>query len=168
MKCKNMKQMLLLAAFGFVLAIPAQAADVDTVFECIVKVAPEGQEPGAPPPPDDQTCIGLIADPCRKAGGDSEKCNARETKAWLAAIDSIQASSKSDYGKKQSATFEAGTAALLQNAVALCRAAAATSAWGSEAIAKDSDWVAFDSGDICVRQSVAQQALIVLTRRMGI
>ena len=153
---------------GLALIGPASASDTDIVFECVVKVAPEGQEPGAPPPPDDQTCIGLIANPCRDAGGDSAKCNTRETKAWLAAISSIQANAKNDYGKKQAAAFKAGTASLLQNAVSLCRAAAATSAWGSDDIANGNDPTSFDAGNTCVRKSVAQQALIVLTQRMGI
>ena len=143
-----MKKFLVAIIFGVVVAGPAIAGDVDTVFDCVVKVAPESVEPGAPPPPNDQTCIGLIANPCREAGGDSAQCNARETKAWLAAISSVQANAKNDYGRKQSAAFKAGTASLLQNAVALCRAAAATSAWGSDAIAKGNDPSQFHKSDI--------------------
>ena len=163
-----MKKLLIAALFGLILTGPSFADDIEVVFECIVKVAPEGLEPGAPPPPNNQTCIGLIAQPCREAGGNGDQCNSRETKAWLAAVSSVQANAKNDYGKKQASVFKAGTASLLQNAIALCRAAAATSAWGSEAIANGKDPTTFDASHPCVRESVAQQALIVLTQRMGI
>ena len=168
MRTQNVRRMLFLVGFSCAMFSPAMASDVDAVFDCVVKVAPEGLEPGAPPPPSEQTCIGIIAKPCREAGGDNDQCNTRETNAWLAAIASVQSNAENDYGKKQSAAFKAGTSALLKNAVALCRAAAATSAWGSDAIANGNDPTAFDRGHPCVRESVGQQALIVLTRRMGI
>jgi hypothetical protein len=163
-----MKNIIALALLGLAYCSPAAAGDVDTVFACISEVAPESLQDGAPPPPNPQTCIGMIAKLCTEAGGDVLKCNARETKAWLGAIASVQTNAKENYGKKQSAAFKAGTSTLLQNAIALCRASAATSAWGSDSIAEGKDPTIFDGSHPCVRESVAQQALIVLTQRMGI
>jgi hypothetical protein len=165
---EKMKKTLVLAVLGIILCGPAMAGDVEAVFNCIDKVAPEGDVPDAPLPPNRQTCIGFIADPCEAAGGDWHTCYMRETKAWLGAIAVVQADAKSSYGKKHAAAFKAGTGALLQNAIALCRAAGATSAWGRSAMDEGRDPVTFDGGHHCVSQSVAQQALIVLAERVGI
>lgn len=162
-----MRSVLFLALLGLLMSASASASDVDKVFDCVVKVAPEGAEPGAPPPPNPQTCIGLIADPCEQAGGDSSQCNARETKAWISAIESVGSNATADYGKKNATAFKAGTAALLKNSAALCRASAATSAWGMDAISKGEDPTKFNGSHPCVREAVAQQALLVLTWRMG-
>jgi hypothetical protein len=151
------------------LAAPAHADPaVERIQTCVSQKAPEGlptdgplrarmlkEMEGGP-----QACIGLVQKDCEAAGKPREACVASETRAWLAALETR------DLTGKRAAVFRKGAGAIRAQAVALCEAAAAMSAWGGETVASKGRY-GFGLDSSCVRDAVAQQALVILVNGRG-
>ena len=151
------------------LAAPAHADPaVERIQTCVDQKAPEGlptsgplrermmkEMEGGP-----QACVGLVQQAWEASGKPREACVALETKAWLAALETR------DLTGKRAAVFRKGVGAIRAQAVALCEAAAAMSAWGGETVAAKGRY-GFGLESACVRDAVAQQALVILVNGRG-
>lgn len=149
-------------------------ADVENIFGCLEVKAPEdvpekGPErekvlaaaEGGP-----QSCIGNIVEACQKAKGKDEDCMMREARAWLASLELDEETAK-EVGEKNVAVYKAAVAKIEENALAMCRAAASVSAWGSEAIKTDSKELNLNHAHPCMFDAIIQQALIILVNQRG-
>jgi len=160
-------------------AKPAPAAtqlesDVDTIMGCLDVKAPEdvlekGPErdkilaaaEGGP-----QSCIGTIVEACQKAKGKDDECMMREVRAWIASLELDEDTAK-EAGEKNTAIYKAAVAKIEEHALAMCRAAASVSAWGSEAIKTDSKELNLNHAHPCMFDAIIQQALIILVNQRG-
>lgn len=130
--------------------------DKDALMDCVAEAFPEGDLPqiaGAPKanePSRPGDCIGLIERSDPKACASSSACFERETKAWLAIARGYKAERG---GERNKAAINNAVAGIERQAKALCIAAAATSAWGAENVAKGKYSVGLDSP--CMRDAVA-------------
>ncbi len=149
--------------------------DVKAILACIDKKSPEGELPPEGPARDKlmqeaeggpQACVGLAIEACQKAGGQEEACLTREAKAWLAST-ALDPETEKRVGPRNATIYKAATTNIVSNAVALCKAAAAVSAWGAEAIKTDSKDLVFDVTQPCVFDAIVQQSLVVLVNRRG-
>ena len=158
-------------------SVHAQASgDAEQLAECVnKKTGPEGDLPASGPLRDQmmaemaggpQMCVGLIYEPCMKATNDSRACNRRETQAWMQAIR-LSSDDRKRFARRNVEVYTNAVNRIRGQARALCHAAAAISAWGSEAVANES----FERGNFdpsgCEREAVAQQALIIMVTSRG-
>lgn len=175
-----MKITLVLALVGLALAgAPAAAqssSDVDRLNVCVdMKAGPEGDLPPAGPLRDrivaemaggPQACVSIIYDECMKASKDARACNRREAQAWIDALK-LSSESRKRFARRNIEVYTVAINRIRGQARALCHAAAAVSAWGSEAISNGS----FERGNFdtsrCEREAIAQQALIVMVTSRG-
>lgn len=150
-------------------------ADVQTILACIDKKSPEGELPPEGPARDKimqeaeggpQACAGLVIEACQTAGGQEEACLTREANAWLAST-ALDAETEKRIGPKNATIYKAASTKIMGNAIALCKAAAAVSAWGAEAIKADSKDLVFDVTQPCVFDAIVQQSLVILVNRRG-
>ncbi len=148
--------------------------DVEIIFACLERKAPE-DVPESGPKRDKiladaeggpQSCVGLVIEACQKAKGKEEDCLARETSAWLASLELDDETAK-EVGDKNVNVYKEAASRIEAHAVALCRAAASVSGWGSEAIKTDAKDLVFNRANPCVFDAVAQQALIILVGQRG-
>lgn len=150
------------------------ASGVQTIIDCVDRKSPEGipasgplrekilrEMQGGP-----QACIGVIRNACERAKRPFDECIRLEATAWLRALQ-LDADSRKQYGAKNIAVYDAGVKRIEANAVALCRSAAAVSAWGGDMIKTGKMTVKFDRSHRCVMEMIAQQALAVLVNRRG-
>jgi hypothetical protein len=170
-------------AFAFVcLALTAasagaqSASDAQRLDVCVNKKAgPEGDLPSSGPLRQQiiaemaggpQTCVGIIYDDCMKASKDARVCNRREAQAWIDAIK-LSSENRKRFARRNIEVYTVAINRIRGQARALCHAAAAVLAWGSQAIADGS----FERGDYdtsrCEREAIAQQALIVMVTSRG-
>ena len=148
-------------------------ADSETLAWCVAdKAGPEGDLPPSGPARDrivkameggPRTCIGLIAAPCETAAGPDARCVRRESRAWL---NTIILETGRRLPARNKAVWGRAVSAVQAQAVALCEAAAAISAWGGAAVTKKGKY-GFSLDDRCVRDGIAEQALILLVRSRG-
>lgn len=164
-----MRRLALSFALALAAAAPAYADPaVDRIQACIEDKAPEGLPTDGPlrermlkaMEGGPQACVGLVQKECEASGKDQDVCVARETNAWIAAL------SRSDLKGKRAAAYRKGAAAVKAQALALCEAAAAGSAWGGAKVESNGRY-GFKSSDRCVRDAVAAQVLIVLVNGRG-
>ena len=164
---------LCLTANAPVAAQPAQLkGDARKLLDCVSKKAgPEGDMPpdgalraqflkemeGGP-----QACIGFVEEPCAKAGGDSLKCIGREARAWRETL----INDRTGIASKNQALWRAAASRTSGYAIALCEAAAAVSAWGSRKVT-DKGKYGFTLESKCVRDGIAQQAILLLVNARG-
>ena len=157
-----------LIAFALVAAPAFAQSPVERIQTCVEQKAPEGlptdgplrarmlkEMEGGP-----QACIGLVQKDCEAAGKEREACVAAETRAWLAALETR------DLTGKRAAVWRKGVGAIRAQAIALCEASAAMSAWGGQTVAAKGRY-GFGAGSVCVRDAVAQQALVILVNGRG-
>jgi hypothetical protein len=170
-------------AFAFVClaltAAPAgaqSASDAQRLGVCLDKKAgPEGDLPSSGPLRQQiiaemaggpQACVGIIYDDCIKASKDARACNRREAQAWIDAVK-LSSENRKRFARRNIEVYTVAINRIRGQARALCHAAAAVSAWGSQAIADGS----FERGDYdtsrCEREAIAQQALIVMVTSRG-
>ena len=150
-------------------------ADVQAIHACINLKSPEGELPPEGPEREKvmkeseggpQSCVGSVIEACQKAGGNEEACMLREATAWLASTN-IDKATETKFGARNAAAYKAASTKIMANAVALCRAAAAVSAWGAEAIKTNSRDLVFDLMQPCVFDAIVQQSLIILVNKRG-
>lgn len=150
-------------------------ADVRSILACIDLKSPEGELPPEGPARDKviqdaeggpQACVGSIIEACQKEGGSDDSCVLREATAWLASTN-LDKATETRVGQKNVAVYRAASSKIMANAVALCRAAAAVSNWGADAIKANSRDLVFDMSQPCVFDAIVQQALIILVNRRG-
>ncbi|MDP2355976.1 MAG: hypothetical protein Q8M31_07920 [Beijerinckiaceae bacterium] len=173
-----MKIALALVCFALATA-PAAAQppnDAERLALCVdTKAGPEGDLPPAGPVRDrllaqmaggPQACISLIYDECMKASKDSRACNRRESQAWIDALK-LSGENRKRFARRNIEVYLTAINRIREQARALCHAAAAVSAWGSNAVASGT----FERGDhdttACQREAIAQQALVVLVTSRG-
>jgi hypothetical protein len=147
-------------------------ADAAALLECVAKKAgPEGDIPQSGPmraqilkemEGGPQACIGIIETPCERAGGDALRCLGREARAWKETLSDDHAS----VGARNRAIWRAAAARTTGQAMALCEAAAAISAWGSEKVTAKGKY-GFTLESKCVRDGLAQQAILLLVNARG-
>lgn len=165
--------LLAFAMSAFAMSAGAMSAGADPararIEACLEDKAPEGL-PTEGPLRDKmvkameggpQACVGLVEQECRSAGGDRKACVAQETAAWLSAL------ARPDLAGKRAAVWRKAAIAVKAQAIALCEASAAGSAWGGEKVAAQGRY-GFKVGDACVRDAVAGQALILLVNARGV
>lgn len=164
-----MRRLALSLALTLAAAAPAYADQaVERIQACIDDKAPEGMPTDGPlrermmkaMEGGPQACVGLVQKDCEASGKDQDVCVARETNAWLAAL------SRPDLKGKRAAAHRKAALAVKAQAIALCEAAAADSAWGGEKVESKGRY-GFKPGDRCVRDAVAAQALIILVNGRG-
>ena len=158
-------------------AAQAQAAkDAETLADCVNKKAgPEGDLPSSGPLRQQiiaemaggpQACVGFIYDACMKAMKDSRACNRREATAWMEAVK-LTSENRKRFERRNIEVYSSAINRIRGQARALCHAAAAVSAWGSDAVAKGTyERSEYDSSR-CEREAIAQQALIVMVTSRG-
>lgn len=148
--------------------------DVETIFACLDVKAPE-DVPEKGPERDKilaaaeggpQACIGQIIEECQKAKGKEDVCIAREASAWLNALN-LDDETRKEAGEKNVAVYNEAATRIEAHALALCRAAASVSGWGSEAIKTDSKELVFNRSHPCMLDAIVQQSLIVLVNQRG-
>jgi len=170
---------ILLTAFALaVAATPTLArqvkADAEALQACVdEKSGPEGDLPSSGPLREKflrqmeggpQSCFDHVRKPCIDAGGDVDVCTAREAKAWLkAAGDVAQDTSRPE---KNRAVWRATSGRLQAQAVAICEATAALSAWGSDTVTRKGKF-GMSLSHPCVNEAIARQAIILLTNVRG-
>lgn len=164
-----MRRLLFLPVIASCAATSAFADEaVQRIQACIEAKAPEGlptagpllermkkEMEGGP-----QACIGLVQKACEATGAPTETCVARETRAWLAAL------TRDGLTGRRAAVWRKGVGAVRAQAVALCEASAAMSAWGGRTVGEKGRY-GFGLNSACVRDAVAQQVLIVLVNGRG-
>ena len=148
-------------------------ADSETLAWCVAdKAGPEGDLPPSGPARDrivkqmeggPRACIGLIAAPCEAAAGPDARCVRRESRAW---INTMILENGRRLPARNRAVWGRAVSAVQTQAVALCEAAAAISAWGGAAVTKKGKY-GFSLNDRCVRDGIAEQALILLVQSRG-
>ncbi len=157
-------------------AFTQSSSDADRLAVCVDKKAgPEGDLPSAGPVRDrilaemaggPQACVRMIYADCMKASKDARACHRRESQAWLDAVK-LSGENRKRFAARNIEVYTVAINRIRGQARALCHAAAAVSAWGSDAIAKGS----FERGDYdtseCEREAIAQQALIVMVTARG-
>ena len=151
-------------------------ADVQAIHACINLKSPEGEPPKEGSPEHEkmmketeggpQACAGSVAAACQTAGGEEETCVLREATAWLAST-TLDKATETKFGAKNAGVYKAASAKIMANAVALCKAAAAVSAWGADAIKTNSKELVFDLSHPCVYEAIVQQSLIILVNKRG-
>ncbi|MFN3888826.1 MAG: hypothetical protein ACK4MV_00405 [Beijerinckiaceae bacterium] len=150
--------------------------DAEQLAECVNrKAGPEGDLP--PPGPlreqimaemtgGPQACIGLIYEPCMKKTNNARVCNRREMQAWMEAVR-LSDEERRRFARRNVEVYKGAVNRIRGQARALCHAAAAVSAWGSEAVTRGT----YGRGDYdtsgCEREAVAQQALIIMVTSRG-
>lgn len=149
------------------------AADAEQIASCVsTKAGPEGDLPPAGPLRDrflkemeggPAACIKLVQNACDKAGGAVNACIARESRAWLRALALDKDTPATARSK---AIWSAAASRIRAQAIALCEGAAALSAWGGETV-KQKGKYGMDLGNGCVRDAIAQQAIILLVHVRG-
>ena len=101
-----------------------------------------------------------------KTSKDATACNKREGAAWLAAV-AVSPEDRKRFPRKNITIYANAMKGVEAQARALCRAAAAVSAWGSELITDGSFEKRGYNNYACEREAIAQQALIVLVASRG-
>lgn len=157
-------------------ALAQSAKDADAIAECVNKKAgPEGDLPSSGPLRQQiiaemaggpQACVGLIYNQCMKPSKDSRQCNRREAAAWMEAIK-LTDENRKRFAKRNVEVYSTAVNRIRGQARALCHAAAAVSAWGSDAVAKGSYERSDYDSSRCEREAIAQQALIVMVTSRG-
>lgn len=149
----------------------ALEADATRIAECVaIKAGPEGDLPPAGPRRDaivmqmnggPQACIGLIKEACAGGQSDPGDCFSRESSAWIRALDfdSLRPA-------RNRAAWRRATASIRAQAIRLCEGAAALSAWGADVVRHNGRY-GFTVRAECVRDAIAQQALLMLVNVRG-
>ena len=157
-------------------ALAQAAKDADAVADCVNrKAGPEGDLPSSGPLRQQiiaemaggpQMCVGLIYNECMKASKDSRQCNRREATAWMEAIK-LTSESRKRFERRNIEVYSTAINRIRGQARALCHAAAAVSAWGSQAVANGTYERSGADSSGCEREAIAQQALIVMLTSRG-
>ncbi|MBX9761298.1 MAG: hypothetical protein K2Y29_21150 [Beijerinckiaceae bacterium] len=163
-------------AWAQIQSLGQAAADAESLMECVdAKAGPEGDLPSSGPIRDQivtamaggpQACVGRVYEACMKLSEDATACNRRESSAWLAAI-AVSPEDRKRFPRKNITIYTEAVGRVQAQARALCRAAAAVSAWGSEAITDGSFEKRGYNNYACEREAIAQQALVVLVASRG-
>ena len=181
-----MKTLLLALAICLCAAVPPRVraqnaqgtitparADSGMLAHCVAgKAGPEGDLPPPGPVRDrivkemeggPQACIGRVSGPCEAAAGPDARCVQRESRAWL---NTMVLETGGRWHARNKAVWTRAASTVQAQAVALCEAAAAISAWGGAAVTKKGKY-GFSLNDRCVRDGIAQQVLILLVHSRG-
>lgn len=148
-------------------------ADAEALQACVEeKAGPESDLPASGPLREKlvkqmeggpQACVFLVRNACKAAGGDYDACAARESRGWLKAVAEVKGE---HLPEKNRAVWRAASGRLQAQAVAICEATAALSAWGAETVTRKGK---FGMGltHPCVAEAIAQQAIIMLVQVRG-
>lgn len=149
------------------------AADAAALAVCIdEKSGPEGDLPSSGPKREKllkqmeggtQACLFLVRNACKEAGGDPDACTARESKAWLKAVADVKGE---HLPEKNRTVWRAAGGRLQAQAIAICEATAALSAWGAEKVTQKGRF-GMGLSHPCVAEAIAQQAIIMLSQVRG-
>jgi hypothetical protein len=155
-----------------VMAAPLANDDADRLITCMSeKLPPEGD---LPPPGATRdamlkameggttACIGLVERVCRDEKGDAATCLERESHAWLKALE--QSDHRLPHGGVT--IWKRAVARIVPQAKVLCEGAAALSAWGGDAVVRQGKY-GMSPKHPCVRDAIAQQAIIMLANVRG-
>ncbi len=139
---------------------------MDRLYACIDAAYPEGEVPLRPgerrqPRPKPGQCSGLIAENCG-----ARRCEEREARAWLAlARQHAQGMKESGRPPGNRKVYDGAVASLTRQAFAICRAAAANSAWGVDQVAKGTYKPALSHP--CAREAIAGMVIPMLGHARG-
>ena len=158
---------------GGALAQAAVKIDAQTIHTCVsAKAGPEGDLPPEGPVRTRilkemeggvQACIGMLQANCQAAGGAADACRTRESRAWLEALRLDAGATRNQQNR---AIWTNAAIRIRGQAIAMCEGAAAISAWGGERVARRGRYGMSLSSE-CVRDAIAQQALIMLVNARG-
>jgi hypothetical protein len=155
-------------------AMAAQIAndDADTLMACLsAKLPPEGDLP--PPGSTRDTllkameggttaCVGLVERGCEDEKGIAAACLERESRAWIKALEQ----SYNQTSNRNRAIWKKAVDRIVPQAKTLCEGAAALSAWGRDAVLRQGKY-GMSTRHSCVRDAIAQQAIIMLSNVRG-
>ena len=162
-----MRPALLLSILLLPAAMPALAqnaqveADAKRLYACIEAAYPEGEmmpTPGQKPPARTTpgSCSGLVALSCKP------RCEERESRAWLHLARQTLADDRAKRNVRAHAPVIGG---LQRQALAICTAAASTSAWGSDPVAKGAYKPSLSHP--CAREALAGMIIPLLGHARG-
>ncbi len=156
----------------FLATIPAGAqgaqliADAEKLDACINEAFPESEpslRPGQTPQrrPAHGECSGIVAKSCKP-----QACNERESRAWLHLAQQV---SRSEGSRVRSGVngraWQTAFSGIERQALAVCTAAAAASAWGSEMVSKGKFKASL--AHPCVREAIAGMVIPMLGYSRG-
>jgi hypothetical protein len=175
-----MIKLIAIALLGAVVVVPtgavAQSAskiDARAIQACVsAKAGPEGDLPPEGPVRQRimkemeggvQACVGVLQANCQAAGGEADACRTRESRAWL---EALRLDAGATRNQKNRAIWTNAATRIRGQAIAMCEGAAAISAWGGARVAQRGRY-GMSLADACVRDAIAQQALIMLVNARG-